>query len=160
MTIPYTEGESDAASKRWKARCGHHSIAAACGVSLDEVKRACPRLCGWMNPTMVEQSLQSLGRGFKLHKTMDNDSLALASGAMSVARIQFLGPWMGKSVADEYKHTHYVAIDGCQIEVMDPMIDPCFIVDGDRWYNHYNEIVKDCVRKATGWKFTHLWLLA
>jgi hypothetical protein len=106
----YTEADSEAAYKEWKATCGPHSIAAACGKSLEDVRQAMVRAGvnyrGWMSPTQVMNTLIALGefRGVtKGLKTMD-----LCNG---INRVQWEGKWLNPGVPARvaYFHTHLVA---------------------------------------------------
>jgi hypothetical protein len=106
----YTEADSEAAYKEWKATCGPHSIAAACGKTLEEVRAAMVEASvnyrGWMSPTQVMNTLIALGEFHgvtKGLKTMD-----LCNG---ISRVQWEGKWLNPGVPARvaYFHTHLVA---------------------------------------------------
>jgi len=163
MTLPYTEAESDAAHRKWKARCGHHSIAAVTGKPLDAVRDSGIKLCGWMNPTMITQCLVALDAGF-IHQRLPDYAhpyeafLGANYDATRILRVQFLGPWMKGPVAGQYRHTHYIAFLAGAI--MDPVIDCCLLLSADDWIvwacENYPQVIKQC----TGFAFTHYWNLA
>lgn len=105
----FTEAQSQRASAEWKASCGPHSIAAACGLTLDQVKAVLPEFQGWMAPTLMEQTLLCLGQEFQLTKLAASEkSIILCEG---INRIQWEGPWLkpGVPVRAAYRHTHWVA---------------------------------------------------
>lgn len=107
--LRFTREESEFANRVWKATCGPHSIAAACGLSLDEVREQLDYFGdykGWMSPTQVERVLLRLKKPFRLTvglKTMD-----LCNG---INRIQWEGEWLNPGVPARvaYRHTHWVA---------------------------------------------------
>lgn len=104
--LSYTADAVRLAAAEWNATCGPHSIAAACGVTLDEVRRVLPPYKGWMSPVMVGHTLRALGRKYSLRKGLKTDVLC-----EGINRIQWEGPWLdpGVSVRAAYKHTHWVA---------------------------------------------------
>lgn len=104
--LRYTVSDSDRANEEWKATCGPHSIAAACGLTLEEVRKAMPEYKGWMSPTMVGETLRTLGQNFTLNK-----GLKTAELCEGINRIQWEGKWLNPGVPARaaYFHTHYVA---------------------------------------------------
>lgn len=106
----YTADESTAANKAWKATCGPHSIAAACGVNLDAVKHAMDladvNYRGWMSPTQVTRTLHALNRKFDLRSGLK--TMMLCQG---INRVQWEGPWLKPGVPARvaYFQTHLVA---------------------------------------------------
>lgn len=104
--LRFTEAESDRAHAEWKATCGPHSIAAACGLTLDEVRAALPPYKGWMSPTMIGETLRALARPYTLRKGLKTQELC-----NGVNRIQLEGKWLDPGVPARvaYFHTHYVA---------------------------------------------------
>ncbi|MDD2765588.1 MAG: hypothetical protein PHE83_16620 [Opitutaceae bacterium] len=104
--LPYTPEESVRASRDWKATCGPHAIAAATGVSLDEVRDTLADYKGWMSPTQVENSLTVLGVAFR--RTSHLQTKALCDG---LNRLQWAGPWLnpGMPPFTAYRHTHWIA---------------------------------------------------
>jgi hypothetical protein len=107
-TLRFTEADSERANKEWKASCGPHAIAAAFGLSLEEVRPACiaAGFRGWMNPTQVSQVLVRLGKVTSLRS-----GLKTAELCNGINRIQWEGKWLNPGVPARvaYKHTHYVA---------------------------------------------------
>jgi hypothetical protein len=109
--LRYTEADSKRANKEWKATCGPHSIAAACGITLEDVRAAMVRAGvnyrGWMSPTQVLNTLHALctfPRSIQSNlKTMD-----LCNG---INRVQWEGKWLNPGVPARiaYFHTHLVA---------------------------------------------------
>ncbi len=158
MSLPYTSQESAAAHAEWKASCGHHSIAAACNIPLNKVKEACPKLTGWMSPTMVSQTLEKLGkcpRCYKENKTMNQPP----DHIVAICRLQYEGRWMepGVPMAARYKETHYVAIVGGAL-VMDTTHDTNILLPWERWKSWADEYTATRPRKSTGWHFSGIWL--
>lgn len=91
----------------WNATCGPHSIAAATGKSLEEVRAILtPKFKGWMNPTMLAEALKALD----VPHTLTN-GLVTKDLCHGINRIQFEGPWLkpGVPAAAAYAHTHWVA---------------------------------------------------
>ena len=113
MTPPilhYTKADSEAAFKEWKAQCGPHSIAAACGLKLSDVRDAIVAAGithkGWMSPTYVSRTLDQLGRKYTLETGLK--TMALCEG---INRVQWEGKWLNLGVPARvaYFHTHLVA---------------------------------------------------
>ncbi len=104
--LRFTPVESDEANTAWKATCGPHSIAAACGLNLEEVRAALIGYKGWMSPTQVTATLRQLGRPFDLKTGLKTETLC-----EGINRIQWEGPWLKPGVPARvaYFHTHYVA---------------------------------------------------
>lgn len=157
ILLPYTPEQSQQAYDEWKAMCGHHSIAAATHASLDRVKQACPKLVGWMNPTMIGTTLHNLGARTKCLTRLPDDTRFLFTPGRRVMRIQFEGSWTGPGVppAAAYKHTHYIAV--IDELVMDPMVDSNMLISLLDWLETEQYRVLQDVPKATGWHFTHCW---
>lgn len=104
--LRFTQADSALAHTHWKASCGPHSIAAACDLTLEEVRRALPLYKGWMSPTMVGETLHTLGQSYTLRKGLKTQELCTG-----INRIQWEGKWLnpGVPVRAAYFHTHYVA---------------------------------------------------
>jgi hypothetical protein len=102
----YTDQDSESAEATWKASCGPHSLAAACGKRLEEVRAALVNYRGWMNPTQMKAALGALGQGFALRSHLRTQELC--SG---INRVQWEGPWLNPGVPPRvaYYHTHWVA---------------------------------------------------
>ena len=103
----YTEADSERANREWKASCGPHSIAAACGKSLDEVRAVLVNFKGWMSPTMVCNALGALGMTDILYQT----KLKTGDLCNGINRVQWEGKWLNPGVPARvaYFHTHLVA---------------------------------------------------
>lgn len=104
--LRYTQDDSEKANGEWGASCGPHSLAAACGISLDDVRRAMPPFKGWMNPTMIGETLRTLGRSYTLRKGLKTQDLC-----EGINRLQWEGKWLDPGVPARvaYFHTHWVA---------------------------------------------------
>ena len=106
----YTKADSERANKEWKATCGPHSIAAACGKTLDDVRVAMVvagvKYRGWMSPTQVTQALLALGKVSGLTHHLKTDKLC-----EGINRVQWEGKWLNPGVPARvaYFHTHWVA---------------------------------------------------
>lgn len=104
--LRFTAADSEAANKAWKATCGPHSIAAACALTLDQVRAALDGYKGWMSPTQITATLRKLDRPFSLVANLKTKELC-----EGISRIQWEGPWLNPGVPARvaYFHTHYVA---------------------------------------------------
>jgi hypothetical protein len=104
--LRFTTIESETANKEWKATCGPHSIAAACGLSLEQVRVALTGYKGWMSPTQITAALKNLNQPFQLKTGLKTSELC-----EGINRIQWEGPWLNPGVPARaaYFHTHYVA---------------------------------------------------
>jgi len=104
--VRWTEEECDTAHDEWGANCGPHSIAAALGKTLKEVRPHIPNFRGWMNPTQVGETIRNLGAAYELTKGLKTKDLC-----DGVSRIQWEGPWLKPGVpkAAAYRQTHWIA---------------------------------------------------
>ena len=104
--LRFTQADSERADKAWKATCGPHSIAAACGLTLEQVRPALPNYRGWMSPTQIEGTLRTLGQAFSLRHHLKTGDLC-----EGLNRIQWEGKWLDPGVPERvaYLHTHWVA---------------------------------------------------
>lgn len=105
--LKFTAADSERAHAEWYASCGPHSIAAACGLTLEEVRVALPQSYrGWMSPTMIGKCLRVLGKQYTLKMGMKTQELC-----EGINRIQWEGNWLNPGVPERvaYFHTHYVA---------------------------------------------------
>jgi len=105
-TLRYSGPDSQRARDEWNATCGPHSIAAACDLTLEEVRVAMTGYKGWMSPTMVGATLAALNRPYSLQKGLKTTTLC-----EGINRIQWEGKWLDPGVPARvaYFHTHYVA---------------------------------------------------
>ena len=164
--LSYTPKESEQAWRNWRANCGPHAIAAACGVRLDAVGELLEDFPGWMNPTTMKKTLLKLKWVQKVEtvgpksrvdfvwkKERDQARIIRGTGRR-IARIQWEGPWLdpGKPPAQAYSWTHWVALrDGY---VLDTVISAIDWVEETRWKTLLDEF---CKREGyRGWHFTHI----
>lgn len=162
LQLPYTETESELAAKEWKARCGHHSIAAAANLPLNAIKESGIKLCGWMNPTMIERCLTALSVGFTTRKVEvgKHPYLALVDGndgSERIARVQFLGPWMLGPITGQYRQTHYIAV--MQRGIMDPALGCCEVRSHEEWLELATEWYPKLINRCDGFSISHVWNL-
>lgn len=104
--LQYTEADSERANAEWKATCGPHSIAAALGLTLDQVRPALANYKGWMSPTQMTQALLKLGAVHSLTHHLKTPTLC-----DGINRVQWEGKWLNPGVPARvaYFHTHWVA---------------------------------------------------
>lgn len=146
--LPYTAEESDRANAEWKACCGHHSIAAACGLTLDAVRKALPHEKGWMSPTNVATTLHNLGIYCQLTQGHTKEP------SQGINRIQFEGKWLNQGVPARvaYFQTHWIGVrDGF---VLDTVVDSCLWIPVAAWRRQIGGFYCDG-EKRTGWHITH-----
>jgi hypothetical protein len=123
----YSAEESERANLDWKASCGPHSIAAACGLTLEAVRPALVNYKGWMSPTQMSQALLFLGR---LTQARVVKTLTLCNG---INRVQWEGKWLNPGVPPRvaYFHTHWVA--HCRGWVLCTACAPAEWIREDEW---------------------------
>ena len=155
-TIPpilrYTEADSDRANDEWKATCGPHSIAAACGKTLEDVRAAMLRAGvnyrGWMSPTQVTNTLHALGVFPSIQSKLK--TMELCDG---INRVQWEGKWLNPGVPPRvaYFHTHLVAhFSGfvlCTATVHG-------WVPADEWRNFHTNVLKSPFHITHHWTIT------
>lgn len=105
-TLAYSRVESLKAQRDWKAACGHHSLAASLGISLELIRSVVKAGRAWMSPTHITEALRGLNRRFVL-----TSGLCTSDLCEGINRVQFEGPWLNPGVpaTAAYKETHYVA---------------------------------------------------
>lgn len=150
--LRFTADQAAQANEEWGANCGPHSIAAACGLTLDEVRAKLVNFRGWMNPTQITETLGALGRFGSIKK--GNMGGWIGNG---IHRIQWEGPWMNPGVPARvaYKHTHYIAA----------FLEPTAV--GGGWilctaicpwaWVHIDEWHKQTEARGDKWHVTHHW---
>jgi hypothetical protein len=148
--LRFTLAESEAAHKAWKASCGPHSIAAACGMTLDTVRSSLEGYKGWMNPTQVTAVLRDQRRPFELKTQLKTDVLC-----EGINRIQWEGPWLKPCAPPRlaYFHTHYVAHRNGWV-----LCTACLSAEWIRvedWRNHHLT-----VEPVSPFHITHHWILS
>lgn len=104
--LRFTAADSERAEKEWKATCGPHSLAAACGLTLEAVRPALTNYKGWMSPTQISLALVALGKTHNLRHHLKTAELC-----DGINRIQWEGKWLNPGVPARvaYFHTHWVA---------------------------------------------------
>jgi len=102
----YTQADSERANETWKATCGPHSVAAALGITLEQVRAVLVNYKGWMSPTQIGESLRALGKTYQLRHNLKTSQLC-----NGINRIQWEGAWLNPGVHPRvaYFHTHWVA---------------------------------------------------
>ena len=102
----FTAADAAAAFDAWGANCGPAALAAALGMTLDEVR---PYMVGfeakgYTNPSLMFDSLRRIGRFWR----------SIGAGdwpAFGLVRIQWEGPWTapGVPIRARYRYTHWIA---------------------------------------------------
>jgi len=166
MTLPYTPAEAEAAHDQWNAMCGHFSISAATGRPLEDIRTAGVPLKGWMNPSMIRDTLAALQVPFDRWQFMGtshkNPEAILKANNIKggvILRIQWEGSWMNPGVpaGARYSRTHYIAIkDGT---IMDPIFDPSISLRIEDWLQAVPSNIVPKIKGATGYHFTHAWTI-
>lgn len=113
-TYTFTEDEARAAHEEWGCNCGPAALAFAMQAKLDVVRPAIPHFAErrYTSPTMMREALTNLGRSFvALPAGPSRDIKAAFSGAMTLVRIQWTGPWIvdGKPAKWAARQTHWIA---------------------------------------------------
>ena len=114
--LKFSSDDMLAAHKEWKINCGPSALAAACGLTLDEVR---PHLGqfeqrGYMSPTMMSEAIDSIGvQCCEITKSrkIARDAAPEVLPANGLARIQWTGPWTapGSNGRWAYGQTHWIA---------------------------------------------------
>lgn len=166
MELPYTTAQAAAAHDQWNAMCGHYSLAAATGHPLEDIRTAGVPLKGWMNPTMINETLKALKVGYQrfllkeLGYDVPQDLVKLPQiNHGAILRIQWEGSWMNPGVpaGARYQRTHYIAIkDGT---IMDPAFDPAISLRVEDWLQVVTNDIVPQIKGATGYHFTHVWII-
>lgn len=104
--LAYTDLESTKANLEWKASCGPHSLAAALGLTLEDVKKSLKNYRGWMNPTQMRRALDAWQVEYRVLGNLRTQKLCTG-----INRIQWEGPWLNPGVPARvaYRYTHWVA---------------------------------------------------
>lgn len=165
MILPYTTAEAESAHDQWNAMCGHFSIAAATGRPLEDIRTAGVPLKGWMNPTMIRETLESLHVPFDRWQFMGtshkNPEAILETDNLkggAILRIQWEGSWMNPGVPKgaQYQRTHYIACKAGRI--MDPAMGPNIHMPVGLWLQEVPKVVSQ-IKGATSYHFTHAWTI-
>jgi hypothetical protein len=149
--LAYLTPDYDRVQSYYNAVCGQHSIAAATGHNLVTVCNAVGHRKGWMNPTMVRDTLTQLLGECRVAVAVPQ-SQNLRPG---VNRIQFKGPWLdsGRPPQDAYRHTHYVAMRNGH--VLDTLVQP------KQWLSlrEWTLSLQGHIEYVDGWFITHHFLV-
>jgi len=170
MTLPYTPAEAAAAHEHRNMHCGHFAIAAATGNSLEKIHHCGVPIKGWMNPSMIRATLnalavshrpQALGPGHIVNTphSLEGHLHCLDYGAGIIIRLQWEGSWLNPGVPPgaAYARTHYIASkNGC---ILDPAHDPNQWLSISDWLPIVQTQILPNIKRATGWHFTHAWIL-
>lgn len=147
IPLRYTLEDSERAHNTWGASCGPHSLAAALGLTLEEVRTVLPNFKGWMNPTMMTRALLDLKRVHNLRH-----HLKTQEPCEGICRVQWEGSWLNPGVppAAAYHHTHWIAHrDGHVL---------CTATVNDEWVPF--QVWKAYLQQAgKPWHFTHHYIL-
>ena len=151
------------ANETWGANCGPASIAAVCGLTLDQVR---PHMGNfetkhYTNPTLMWRALASLGVRFSYR---GGDLGRRAWPAFGLARIQWEGPWTrpGVPMRARYRHTHWVGVDArgrrnigiFDVNAIQNGTGWCALADWEQTVVPW--ILSECVPRASGgWHITH-----
>lgn len=159
----FTHEDACRASEVWGANCGPGAIAAALGLTLDEVRPHMGNFEGkhYTNPTLMWQVLRSLGARF----SYTGGHLSGIFPVYGLARIQWEGPWTepGANPRWAYRQTHWVAsaLDRGQRFIFDinALIPerPTGWITVEEWSSSLVPwLIKECVPRANGrWYVTH-----
>lgn len=79
-------------------------------------------------------------------------------GKPRIFRVQLLGPWMNGPIAAQYRHTHYIAC--LDAGIVEPMLDPCEIIQHEEWVELAMAMYPECIKRCTGFCFTHAWTIS
>lgn len=140
------------AAATWRCSCGPASLAAICGLTLEEARRHFPGFRGWTNVTAMREALKSARRRFSIahpHRVASGPSWP----RYGLARIQFEGPWTqpGANPRWAYKHTHWVGVEHRIGEVEVTVI----------WdVNHVDEAIPGHTTGCDGWALAEWWALS
>lgn len=162
--LKYKAADSQRAWNEWGANCGPHSIAAACGLTLDEVKGALLNFPGWMSPRHLKDTLLRLKWVHRdefvgpkstvdfIWRKQRNEARIIRPGNRMIARIQWEGRWLnpGQPMNLAYRETHWVAMRNDH--VLDTVICAVQWVEKKDWL----ERIEDFCKKEgyPGWHFT------
>ena len=151
--LRYTKTDSKAAHRFWRASCGHHSLAAALGLPLQDVhsrmkEEWLEKRKAWMSPSDLDWLLRQCGATFQT--TFDLQTLELKDG---ICRIQWEGPWLakGQPIHKAYRRTHYIAFRGGW--VLCTVLCPWAWIPERSWRGEINRLSR--TSPATGWHVTH-----
>lgn len=147
--LAYTRAESDEAAEGWGANCGPHSLAAALGLTMNEVRdcRTMLDFPGWTNPTRIEDVLRELDVPFQRRSELRTKTFC--SG---INRVQWEGSWLnpGVPVAAAYAHTHWVAQYSGHVL--------CAMLDGAQWLP-IADWSAEVERRGKPWHVTHHYVI-
>lgn len=168
MTAPrFTLADLLAARDAWSCSCGPASLAAICGLTLDEVRpHFGPDWPGYTNVRAMRLAIHRAGRTYHDHPRHQT-----AWPRYGLARIQWEGPWTapGANPRWSYRHTHWVGVSRLQLAsgvVVDP--DAVYIWDCNAtdigggwsplaWWSSRvaPRLTREIQRATGGWHITH-----
>lgn len=110
----FTADDLDRASDAWGCNCGPGSVAAICGLTLNDV-RLIFMAAGfdakrYTNPTMMYEVMNAVGRTWQRVKTSQLSGAAAHMPWWGLCRIQWQGPWTHTDANPRwaYRHTHWI----------------------------------------------------
>jgi hypothetical protein len=162
--LRYGAEESWDAWSQWGANGGPHSLAAACELTLEDVRRALPDFQGWMSIKDMEQTLLRL-RWTNLRENIEPKSRIswvrdrekkqakmIRTSGRKIARIQWEGEWLDPGVPHWKAKgwTHWVAQrDGY---ILDTVICAIQWVPAQEWLERIQAFCQK--ENYRGWYFT------
>lgn len=171
MTPRFTFEDMDRANAVWGANCGPTSVAAICGLTLDEVR---PYFAAagfdakrYTNPKMMHEVLNAIGRPWQRVKTSQPSGAAAHMPWWGLCRIQWHGPWTdpGANPRWAYRQTHWIGAakrkeDGSigvyDCNAMAPSADGSGWTSLEAWSEIIAPwIIRGIPRATGGWHVTH-----
>lgn len=108
----YVPPDLEAAYSAWKCNCGPAALAALLAVPCETVRPHFPGHAkrGYANPTHLREALTALGIEHRADtgKPPRRPSFGLCF-------VQFGGPWMEGLPWEQYRRTHWIAVDGDRV---------------------------------------------
>jgi hypothetical protein len=146
----FDEAASLAAHEQWKANCGPHALASACGQTLERIREALLDFHErpWTTPTRIKEALVNLGQDYREDRALRTRLLP----ARGIARIQWEGRWLKAGVPRRvaYGYTHWVGIrEGHVFDTISPAFG---WVPLDLWASQTDLFAQD---QFEGWHVTH-----
>lgn len=157
----FTVAEVEKAGNDWGFNCGPGALCAILGMTPDELR---PHLGdfeqkGYMNPTMMQETLGRLGRKFRRTYRGDQPGMDMPILQNGLVRVQWGGPWTKPGVpwAARYRQTHWVGVR------LGMVFDVNAVSASGGWIRNYTWssslvpwLLKECCPKGDGsWWPTH-----
>ena len=155
----FSLADVERAANEWGCNCGPTSVAAICGLTLDEVRPHCGdfETKHYTNPTLMWSILRSVGARWRL-------ILRTEWPTWGLARVQWEGPWTAPGVPPRvaYRHTHLIGVNA-RNRTNVGIFDINCINNGDGWVSLSDWgsdlvpwLLAECEPKASGaWHLTH-----